>query len=287
MYPQRFNGYKWPKALLVGLLYVVFSLIAMFAVTALSRIIFGAPAASNGATGYDGMDFYTAAGAFENGAAAASAVPCLLLAGLIVRDRPISSYFSSMGGWRWKVFLKSFVAVFVILGIPLIISLLLKEKTAVRFTVPGFILLTLFVPFQGLGEELTYRSYITQTVSCWSKLPLVGILVQVVAFTVVHPYNIIGMMDIAISALLYTLCCITSKGIEAPTALHIINNTTEIWMTGFGFGAISSEMTFASAAVFLVFKTLFFLFIVFADKKLHWFDEVQYDDVERWNASHA
>ncbi|MBQ9006632.1 MAG: CPBP family intramembrane metalloprotease [Atopobiaceae bacterium] len=134
---------------------------------------------------------------------------------------------------------------------------------------------------------MTYRSYITQTVSCWSKLPLVGILVQVVAFTVVHPYNIIGMMDIAISALLYTLCCITSKGIEAPTALHIINNTTEIWMTGFGFGAISSKMTFASAAVFLVFKTLFFLFIVFADKKLHWFDEVQYDDVERWNASHA
>ena len=162
----------------------------------------------------------------------------------------------------------------------------MKGKGDVRFTLPGFILLTLFVPFQSLGEELTFRSYIAQTVGSWFKLPLVGILVQIVLFTVVHPYNVIGMVDIALSALLYMLCCIVTKGIEAPTALHIVNNMTEIWMTGFGFGVITSETTVASVVINITFKTLFLLFLIFADKKLHWFDDVQRDDVVLWNAKH-
>ncbi len=90
---------------------------------------------------------------------AAVAVPCLLLAALVMSDHTISSYFSSMGGWRWKVFLRSLAVAFVVLGIPIIVSFLLKGKTAdVRFTIVGFVLLTLFVPFQSLGEELVYQS---------------------------------------------------------------------------------------------------------------------------------
>lgn len=36
-----------------------------------------------------------------------------------------------------------------------------------------------------------------------SKLPVAGIIVQVVIFTAVHPYNIIGRVEIAASAILY------------------------------------------------------------------------------------
>ena len=52
---------------------------------------------------------------------AAIVIPCLFFAALIVRDRPVSSYFSSMGGWRWKAFLKTFAVAFVILGIPTVV----------------------------------------------------------------------------------------------------------------------------------------------------------------------
>ncbi len=209
----------------------------------------------------------------------------MLLAALIIRDRPISSYFSSMGGWRWKVFLRSLAVAFVVLGIPIIVSFLLKGKTAdVRFTIVGFVLLTLFVPFQSLGEELVYRSYLAQTVSSWFMVPPAGVVTQVVLFTMVHPYNFVGIVEIAASAILYMLCCIVAKGIEAPTALHIVNNMAEIWITGFGFGAISSEMTVSGAAISIVGKLLFFLFIVFASNKLHWFGHIQYDDVKQWNA---
>ena len=281
-YPRRFDGYAWYKPLLVGLLYAVFSIIAMLAIELITKIAFSASVSS---TGYDDMDFFTAAGAFNNGAMAAAAVPCLILAALVVKDRPVSSYFSSMGGWRWKVLLKTFIAGLVIVGIPSVIWFFLQGKTGdVAFTTGGFILLSLFVPLQGLGEELLFRGYITQTVSSWFKLTAAGVIVQVLIFTVIHPYNIIGVISIAVSALIYALVCLYSKGIESPTVLHYFNNATEIYMAGFGYGLITAEQTIPDTVFRLMLKILFFLFILYASKKLHWFDEVKRDDVAQFNS---
>ncbi|MEE1050923.1 MAG: hypothetical protein UIB39_02385 [Lachnospiraceae bacterium] len=96
-YPRRFNAYKWFKPLLVGLLFAVFYLILGLAVTLITKVLFGSSVASSG---YDDMDFYSAAGVFYNAAAAFVFIPSLICAALIVRDRPVSSYWSSMGGWR-------------------------------------------------------------------------------------------------------------------------------------------------------------------------------------------
>ncbi|MBO5556018.1 MAG: CPBP family intramembrane metalloprotease [Oscillospiraceae bacterium] len=230
------------------------------------------------------MDFYSAAGAFYQCVSAASVIPCLLLAAVIVRDRPISSYFSSMGGWRWRVFFKTFAVGLVLVALPLAVSSLLPGKTGpVRFTLGGFLILTLLAPFQGVGEELVFRSYIMQTTSSWFKLPIVGLIVQVIVFAAVHPYNIVGVINIAIAAVIYALICLFTKGLEAGSALHILNNMTEIYMAGFGFGAITSEQTVRDIAIELVAKVLFFLFILYAGRKLHWFDEVKCDDVARFN----
>ena len=280
-YPRRFNGYRWYKPLLVGVLFLVFLIVFTFIVSLLTKLIFGGAVT---AEGYDGMDFFTASGAFSNGAQAAAAIPAMMLAALIVRDRPFSSYLSSMGGFRWKVFLKTLGAAFVILGIPSILWFYLHGKIGdVKFTVSGFILLTLFVPFQSIAEELQFRGFITQTISSWFRLPAAGIIAQIVFFTVVHPYNIIGMIEIAVSALLYCLVCIFTRGIEAPSSLHIVNNLIEIYMAGFGYTLITAEQTVPNIVFNLFFKLLFFLFILYADRKLHWFDEVQFDDAAAFN----
>lgn len=282
-YPRRFYGYKWYKPLLVGLLFVVFNIIAMLAIDPLTKLLFSTTV--NQTSGYDGMDFFSAAGAFNNGAAAAVVIPCLLLAALIVKDRPLSSYYSSMGGWRWKVFFKVFAAGLLIFLIPDVIWFLLKGKTGdVLFTTGGFIILALFVPFQGIAEELLFRSYIIQTVSSWFKMTVIGMIVQILIFAAVHPYNIIGVIEIAVSALLYSLICIFSKGIESPSVLHIFNNSIELFMAGFGFGLITSQQNIADMVFNIILKVLFFLFILYADKKLHWFDEVQFDDVVLFNS---
>jgi hypothetical protein len=190
-----------------------------------------------------------------------------------------------MGGWRWKVFFKTLAVSFVILGIPTIISHLLHGRISeAKFTIGGFIVLTLLAPLQGLAEELIFRGYITQTFSSWFKLPIVGILVQIVLFAVVHPYKIVGIIEIVISALLYALICVYSKGLEAPSAMHIVNNMTEIYLAGIGFGLITAEVSIPDTILNLVLKVLFFGFILFADKKLHWFDQVKKDDVAIFNA---
>ena len=283
-YPRRFATYKWYKPLLVGVWFIVFGLICVTAVDLISKAVFGSIVTD---TGYDDMDFFTAAGAFSNGAKAAIVIPCLLLATLIVKDRPVSSYWSSMGGWRWNVFLKTIAACFLILGIPTIVMLLAEGRTeTMKFTLGGIIILTLLLPLQGIAEEILFRGYLTQTVSSWFMLPATGIIFQILLFAMSHPYNIIGVAEIAVSALIYALVAVYTKGIEASSALHIVNNMSEIYMAGFGFGKITAEQTIPSAAFNLGFKLLFFLFILYASKKLHWFDEVQKDDITDFNAKH-
>ena len=281
-YPRRINAYKWYKLLLVGLLFVAFNVIAMFAIELITKLAFSVNVSS---TGYDDMDFFTAAGAFNNGATAAVVIPCIILAAAIVKDRPLSSYFSSMGGWRWKVFLKTFVAGLIIVGIPTALWYFLKGRTGdVVFSLGGFLILTLFVPLQGIDEELLFRGFIMQTASSWFRLTAVGVIAQTVIFTLVHTYNIVGTISIAVSAVLYALVCLYSKGIESPSALHIFNNITQIYMAGIGYGFISSQQTVPETVFNLTLKVLFFLFILYADRKLHWFDEVKYDDVAQFNS---
>ena len=269
-YPRRFDGYKWYKPLAVGALFALFVGIACIIIDLVTKLVFGTLVRSDG---YDSMDFYSAAGAFSNSAQAAVVIPCLLLAAVIVKDRPFSSYFSSMGGWRWKVFARTFLAGLILVGIPIAISCFLQGGgNGIRFTVGGFIILTLLAPFQGVAEELLFRGYIMQTVSSWFKLPVLGLIVQLIIFTVIHPYNIIGVVNIAIAALMYALVCIYSRGLEAGSAMHIINNMTTIYLAGFGIGSITSEMTVRDVIFECGTKILFFIFILYADKKLHWFD---------------
>ena len=92
-YPRRFEGYKWYKPLLVGIIYsVLIAVFSLFLIDPITKALFGATSVS---TGYDDMDFFSAAGTFSNGMTAAIVVPFMIIAALIVRDRPISSYFSS------------------------------------------------------------------------------------------------------------------------------------------------------------------------------------------------
>ena len=283
-YPRRFDAYKWYKPLLVGLLYFIFIVIFSLLLDKITEWLFSVTAVNDGA-GYDGMDFFTAAGAFSNGASAAATIPCLILAALIVKDRPISSYFSSMGGWRWKVTLKVLLAGLIIIGIPQIIFFFLKGKSGdVLFTVGGFFILLFFIPLQGIAEEMLFRGFVMQTAGSWAKMAAVGVIVQTLIFMAVHPYNIIGIIAIAASAIVYALLSLYSKGIEASSIAHIFNNTTEIFMAGFGFGLITSDQTIMDNLFNVTLKVVYLLFIIYASKKLHWFDEVQFDDVAAFNS---
>ncbi|MCR5095552.1 MAG: hypothetical protein K6A70_02290 [Erysipelotrichaceae bacterium] len=160
-YPRRFKAYRWYKPLLSVLLIVVFMFVFTILIDLLTKILFNTSISNSG---YDDMDFFSTAGAFNNGLKAASFIPAVLLAALIVRDRPLSSYFSSIGGWRWKVFFKTFVSGFVIVGLPSVLCFLLRGRTGeASFTLASFMLLLVLAPLQGVAEELLYRGFFMQT----------------------------------------------------------------------------------------------------------------------------
>ena len=175
----------------------------------------------------------------------------------------------------------------MIFGIPIIIRFLLSGRTGdVQFTTGGFISLIMFMPLACIAEELLFRSLIMQTVSSWFRLPVIGMIVQAIAFAAVHPYNLTGVIYIALSAFIYGLISICTRGIETSSALHILNNMIELIMGGIGFGKLAAEQTLSSTLIVIILKLLFLAFIIYADRKLHWFDEKQYDDTEKFNAKY-
>ena len=66
-----------------------------------------------------------------------------------------------------------------------------------------------------------------------------------------------------------------------------MNNLIQLIMGGLGFGILTAEQSVSSTLFNAILKLLFLAFIIYADKKLHWFDEVQRDDIEPFNEKHA
>ena len=284
-YPRRFMGYKWYKPILFAFIMAAIALSFISVLSFIAGVFSQDPNfISNVQKGYDGMDVYTLSGCLIQLGALASFIPAIKITSLIINDRPFSSYSSSRGGWNWKIFGKMMLVAFVVCGVPNIILVIVDGKTGVnRFTVVGFIALTLLGPLQCVAEEYLFRSVIMQTIGSWFKLPILGLIFSTVIFLMLHPYNIIGVIAVGISGLGMGITVLLTKGVEASSAVHIANNMVAFYASGLGWGAIKSEVDVRDIIVDVLVYVIYIGFIVYADKKLHWFDEVKKDDVEIYN----
>ena len=284
-YPRRFMGYKWYKPILFAFIMAAIALSFISVLSFIAGVFSQDPNfISNVQKGYDGMDVYTLSGCLIQLGALASFIPAIKITSLIINDRPFSSYSSSRGGWNWKIFGKMMLVAFVVCGVPNIILVIVDGKTGVnRFSVVGFIALTLLGPLQCVAEEYLFRSVIMQTIGSWFKLPILGLIFSTVIFLMLHPYNIIGVIAVGISGLGMGITVLLTKGLEASSAVHIANNMVAFYASGLGWGAIKSEVNVRDIIVDVLVYVVYIGFIVYADKKLHWFDEVKKDDVEIYN----
>ena len=289
-YPRRFTGYKWYNPLVFALLFIV-------AYAALSFVVIGAAAVTTQdyealkeavSGGYDTFNAYTAPGAILSLGSLAIIIPSILIASLVYGDRPFSSYSSSRGGWNWKIFIRTFAAALGICGVPVAIFHLKSGGDGInKFTVAGFICLTILGPLQCVAEEYLFRGLIIQTVGAWYKITALAIVVEVVIFAAMHPYNIIGVIAIAIAGACFGLSAVITKGLEAGSALHIVNNMTIFYMAGFGLAEIKSDVDLSGTIVDILINVVYVIFLIVIDKKFHWFDEVKKDDVAIFNEKKA
>ena len=291
-YPKQFLPYKWFKPLLVTLLGGAF----FFVFTVVLSIIGFVLVVSQGYSpqsfmasltgGYDGFDAYSPVGAIMSLGSIALFLPSLMIGNRLINSRPFSSYSSSRGGFNFVEFFKCMVVALIVLGLPIIIaSLIYDEKTGVnKFTVFGFIICTILGPLQCVAEEYVFRGHLMQMFGSWIKFPVIPVILQTICFAIMHPYNIVGVISIVIFGLILGFCAYFTKGLEASSALHIVNNMVAFYLTGFGIGGISKDVEIAPTILVAVCALIYLAFMIFASKKLGWFSKVKKDDVAEFNA---
>ena len=291
-YPKQFLPYKWYKPILVALIafgfFLVFSIaisiIAMVLATIQGYNVQTFMASMSG--GYDGFDAYSPVGAIMSLGSIAVFIPSLMIGNRLINSRPFSSYSSSRGGFNFVEFFKCMVVALVVLGLPIIIaSLIYDEKTGVnKFTVFGFIICTILGPLQCVAEEYVFRGHLMQMFGSWIKFPVIPVILQTICFAIMHPYNIVGVISIVIFGLILGFCAYFTKGLEASSALHIVNNMVAFYLTGFGIGDISKDVEIAPTILVAVCALIYLAFMIFASKKLGWFSKIKKDDVAEFNA---
>lgn len=276
LFPRQFISYRWFKPILVGILTAVFMVIFQLGLFVLAVIWTGSPDFINTiSTGYDDMNVYSGPGALVELGGVAVLLPALALAALIVRDRPFSSYSSSRGGWNWGAFAKCLGVSLALYGILTLVQIFLfpdeKASGINSFTIAGFILCTAILPFQCLAEEYIFRGLILQGVSSWFKVPIVGIAIAAIVFAAGHPYNLTGMIVIFVDGLVWGFIAWRSRGIEATSAAHIVNNYIAFYLSGFGLSAITSEIDPASLVFAIIIDVVYAALILGLGKKFNWF----------------
>lgn len=283
-YPRRFISYRWFKPILVALIFFVLYMGASVAIVVAGAVQQGGlDAIMNIAGSYDSMDVASVSGILLNLGSLAIVIPILALVTLIVRDRPFSSYSSARGGWDWGVFGKMMLLALIVCGVPNVIWILLDhEPLDNHFTVFTFLLLTVMGPLQCIAEEYLFRGLIMQTFGGWFRIPVIAVIGQALIFMSMHPYNLTGRLTILATGCMMGLMAWITRGIEASSAIHIVNNMVAFYVDGLGIGAIASEVSTLDLFVTLAVDAVYVLALLFLRKK-GWFDRVKKDDVAEFN----
>ena len=292
-YPRQFVTFKWHKPILVGLIMLVLSVIFQAIITVVAGLIAGV----NGGGwegfmdflrkmtgGYDTFEVYTVPGVLSSVGSVAAMLLALWIAVKIVKDRPFSSYASSRGGWNWGIYFRCIGVALATGGIPIVVSNLLTIGDRVnRFTVLSFVLLTIIGPLQCIAEEYLFRGLLLQTVGAWTGNAVIGAVLATAVFGASHPYNILGVIEVCIDSLIWCFIAHRTRGIEATSAMHVVNNMLIFYMTGLGLNTISSQTQLIDVILSTLAGVLYMIAIIFIDKKYHWFDVVTRDDVTPFN----
>lgn len=288
VYPRRFLSFSIPKSIGVGVAAFLLNILLSIFVFVVGLAIAGDPSLLDSVfvDGYTGLDAFSTHGALITFGGVAVAFPALILARLIVRDRPFSSYSSSRGGWDWSIFFKSFgisLVVFLAFTIAqLFLSGDLNNPIVIRYSIAGFIISLVLLPFQCLSEEYIFRGYIMQFFGSIFKIPVIAIIVQALVFAAVHPYNILGVIAVFCTGVIFGILAWYTRGLEASSASHIVNNYISFFLAGMSIQALSTEVEPISLVISIVMDLIVAVLIIVLGKRGNWF-KAKKDEVTPYN----
>lgn len=273
-FPTTFENYKWYKPILVFIVTAIMYLIlngiitlifyAIFGQNMISSIVFG---------GYEVMN--TEAGQIYSDLGIIIILPALYVATKVIKDRPLSSYASSRGGFNYRLYFKALLIPIIIYVIFEIINIFtVGIKGTNHFSITFFIVCLILVPLQCISEEFAFRGLIMQSIGSWVKIPVLTIVIQAIIFAALHGYNNLGVLIIFISGLVMGFFAWKTNGIEISSAVHTINNLSSALAVMFGLEMTTSTISTTDTILGIIMEVVIFVIMYLAITKTDWFSEI-------------
>ena len=273
-FPTTFENYKWYKPILVFIVTAIMYLIlngiitlifyAIFGQNMISSIVFG---------GYEVMN--TEAGQIYSDLGIIIILPALYVATKVIKDRPLSSYASSRGGFNYRLYFKALLIPIIIYVIFEIINIFtVGIKGTNHFSIPFFIVCIILVPLQCISEEFAFRGLIMQSIGSWVKIPVLTIVIQAIIFAALHGYNNLGVLIIFISGLVMGFFAWKTNGIEISSAVHTINNLSSALAVMFRLEMTTSTISTTDTILGIIMEVVIFVIMYLAITKTDWFSEI-------------
>ena len=246
---------RWFKPILVALLAAVFYLIAViglfvaFLVWALFAL--GADGAFH-AWSDQLIDMNTVTGVLFGLVNVILMWPAAELATLCIYRRSFSSMISLRGGMRWAQlgrYLLVGAAVWVVCAIVMVafsdgaMGNLTSGIVWNSQVLAMLIAIILLVPFQATAEEIVFRGLAMNIIGSWLRHPAWAVFIPVPIFVVGYVYDLPGLIDVGIFAVIVGTLTIITGGLEAGMAFHIVNN-----VFAFGLGVLAGADLNATSA---------------------------------------
>ena len=246
---------RWFKPILVALLAAVFYLIAViglfvaFLVWALFAL--GADGAFH-AWSDQLIDMNTVTGVLFGLVSVILMWPAVELATLCIYRRWFSSMISLRGGMRLRRlgrYLLVGAAVWVVCALVMVtfsdgaMGDLTSGVVWNSHVLAMLVAIILLVPFQATAEEIVFRGLAMNIIGSWLRHPAWAVLIPVPAFVVGHVYDLPGLIDVGIFAVIVGTLTIITGGLEAGIAFHIVNN-----VFAFGLGVLAGADLNATSA---------------------------------------
>ena len=283
-YAREFKTYRWYRPIITA---AVFSAVYAVLLILTMYTILGLPQEGMHLT-YEALDFRDLRLAAFVLSTMAVAIPALMIASRIVKDRPFSSYSSSRGGWRMKVFWVCLLAAALTELVPKIL-LHISENSIMPENELSLIALMIIIvlgSLQSVAEEYIFRGIFMQTLGAWLKLPVLAVIIQALVFAVRHSYDFTGTITVVISGLSFGLAAYITNGLEAPAAMHIAGNVSAFYFVAAGLTSVSGNVSVFTLVYTLCTNAAFIIILMIIKKKTSLFDKVERDDLKIWNDSH-
>lgn len=249
-------GHRWYKPIFTAVLAAVFygaAVVAQF----LAVLIWGLIELGGSDAAFEAMadrvfDFNAVAGLVFGLVNVILMWPAVELATLCVYRRWFSSVISIGRGMRWGL-----LGRYVLLSVPVwvvcaLVMVFFTDGALGGLTsgvvwnghVVGMLVALLFlVPFQAAAEEVAFRGLAMNVIGSWLRHPAWAVLIPVPLFVFGHVYDLPGLIDVGIFAVIVGTLTIITGGLEAGIAFHVVNN-----LFAFALGVLSGADLNATSA---------------------------------------